>query len=117
MNTYQSVSILVSLRLLNLLLVYLRHKIILFTRFPTWMPLTFSADSPRLKTEIWKIENNSTQSDIDMGRARRKLEGTFVLISSSGFWVRSGIEIWVRKGLTSRLNISYIYLIFAFISR
>ena len=36
---------------------------------------------------------------------------------SSGFWVRSGIEIWVRKGLTSRLNISYIYLIFALISR
>lgn len=35
---------------------------------------------PRLKTEFWKIENNSTQSDIDMGGARRKLEGTFALI-------------------------------------
>ena len=88
MNTYQSVSILVSLRLLNLLLVYLRHKIILFTRFPTWMPLTFSADSPRLKTEIWKIENNSTQSDIDMRKT--DCTGTWYLHKHNQiFWIRN----------------------------
>jgi hypothetical protein len=51
--------------------------------------------------------------DIANSKTKHKTEISF----SSGFWVRSGIEIWVRKVLTSRLNISYIYLIFALISR
>ena len=36
---------------------------------------------PRLKSEFWKIDNDAIQSDLDIGHARRQLEGILLHIS------------------------------------